>query len=90
VIILDAFNEPAAQTRFIELLGRVSEMTMHLREDHPDGVYTIQVFLYYQDVPSREQDETVIEYPSPQIVDEQQHFFTLTSAHGSNPVTETI
>jgi len=90
VVILDALDEPAAQTRVIETMGRTLEMTLHLRESQPGGAYTIRVLLYYEEAPQAVEGEMATEYPAPLVVDQRQASFTLAPADGSFPVTEKI
>jgi len=88
--ILNAQAEPVAQARVIETMAHTLEMTMHLREEQPGGEYIFHCLLYYQDAPTPEAVESVVEYPSPKVVDQRQVSFMLTSPDGSNPVTETV
>lgn len=87
VVILDENNEQVAQTRVIETMGRVLEMTLHLRASQPGGVYTVQTSLYYQEEPETGEGDQSSDYPLIQIVDQRQDSFTLTGTGGSNPVT---
>jgi hypothetical protein len=88
--ILNAKAEQVVQARVIETMARTLEMTLHLREDQPCGQYTFHCLLYYQDAPTPEPVESLVEYPPPKVVDQRQVSFMLTPSHGSNPVTENV
>jgi hypothetical protein len=88
VTILDSLAEPVAQARVIETMTRTLEMTMHVREAHGDGDYTLHCLLYYQEAPAPQADEAEIGYPPAKVVDQRQVSFSLSAPHGSNPVTE--
>ena len=90
ITILNARAEPVAQARVIETMAHTLEMTMHLREEQPGGEFTIHCLLYYQDAPSPEPVEPMIQYPPPKVVDQRQVSFLLTPSDGSNPVTENV
>lgn len=79
LVIEDSQKLQVAQARVIETMGRQLEMTLHLRDSHPGGAYTLHVMLYYEEIPQTKEDEPVNEVPEPLVVDRRQASFTLGS-----------
>jgi hypothetical protein len=86
--IFNADGRQVAQARVIESMIRKLEMTLHLRESQPGGVYTIQALLYYEAPLEAEEVPAAKQLPPPLNVDCCQASFILPEV-GSNPVTGT-
>ncbi|MGE5224128.1 MAG: hypothetical protein ACM3PY_16940 [Omnitrophica WOR_2 bacterium] len=70
-----------AQTSVIESMTRKMEFNLHLRQEQPDGEYTVLVRLFYTDpiVEPKEGEEIPVQLPASTVVDEEQTTFTLGS-----------
>ncbi|MBN2149333.1 MAG: hypothetical protein JW726_18240 [Anaerolineales bacterium] len=75
VVILDARGEEMAQASILETMVQKLELTLHLRQPHPGASYTLAATLYYQKLPT--QDDELSQMPEPLIVDRSQVTFEI-------------
>ena len=77
-------GEQVAQASVIEPMGRKMELTMHLREPQPAGLYTLLVVLFYSEpLPLTEagaSDSTPLELPGRTVVDRMETEFEVVAS----------
>ncbi len=77
--IKDSEGKVIAQTSVIESMVRKMEINLHLRQEQPEGEYTVLARLFYSDpiAEPKEGEETPVQLPASTVVDEVQAEFTL-------------
>lgn len=68
---------PVAQTSIVESMTRKMEFNMHLRQENPAGLYSLQVILYYQKEVSQPPPGEELIMPEPLQVDQREVSFEI-------------
>ena len=75
VRLIDPVDTVAAQVSIVETFSHKLEFNLHLLPDSPAGKYTLDVTVYYQELPTQEGPEARL--PEPLITDHDQYTFLI-------------
>jgi hypothetical protein len=72
ITIRDQLNNPVASVSFVEAITPKIEMTLHIRNNEPEGEYLLEMVLFYlQEIPDNLQEMPASLQSKKNIVDEK-------------------
>jgi hypothetical protein len=76
VTIATSSGKQVSQATILETMLPKLELTMHLREFDPGGIYDVETRVYYQLLPEASKEPMDIDLPEPKVVDQKVMTFT--------------